>query len=104
MYCFFRKDVMSQISKQKITYCGSCGKPMKNQKDFGTENNGTVSDKFCDLCYQNGSWIDPDISFDEFYEKSYQGFLASDMNRIEKFFLKRMYTKKFVRKLERWRN
>lgn len=93
---------MSEISKQKIIYCGSCGKPMKNKEDFGTEKNGSSSDKFCDLCYQNGGWTDPDISFDDFYEKSYQGFLNSDMKRMEKFFLKRMYTKKFVGKLERW--
>ncbi|MBL1231070.1 zinc ribbon domain-containing protein [Enterococcus sp. BWB1-3] len=90
------------MNKQKITYCGSCGKPMKKQEDFGSEQDGVLSGKFCALCYQNGTWTDPDISFNEFYEKSYQGFLNSDMKRIEKFFLKRMYTKKFVAKLERW--
>ncbi|MBP2100553.1 zinc ribbon domain-containing protein [Enterococcus rivorum] len=90
------------MGKQKMVYCGSCGKPMKKTDDFGSERDGTLSDKYCELCYQNGSWTEPDIIFDDFYEKSYRGFLNSDRSRIEKFFLKKMYTKKFVRKLERW--
>lgn len=91
------------INKQKTVYCGSCGKPIKKKEDFGSEKVGTPSDKFCALCYQNGMWTEPNISFDNFYEKSYQGFLSSDMNIIQKMFLKKMYTKKFVSQLERWR-
>ncbi len=36
------------------------------------------------------------------YAKNYQRFLDSDMNRFQKFILKRMYTKKFIRGLDRW--
>lgn len=75
---------------------------MRSKKDFGSEQDGAQSDKYCVLCYQNGVWTEPDIGFDEFYKKSYQGFLNSDMKRVEKFIFKKMYTKKFVAKLERW--
>ena len=90
--------------KEKIIYCGSCGKPMKLKEDFGTETDGTASTEFCHLCYQNGAWTDPDISFEDFYEKSYKGFIESDMNKMQKFFLKKMYTKKIrckFKKMER---
>lgn len=89
--------------KEKIIYCGSCGKPMKLKEDFGSETDGTASTEFCHLCYQNGAWTDPDISFEDFYEKSYKGFIESDMNKMQKFFLKKMYTKKFVANLKRWK-
>ena len=39
---------------------------------------------------------------DDMYAKNYQRFLDSDMNRFQKFILKRMYTKKFMRGLDRW--
>ncbi len=90
--------------KQAIIYCGSCGKPMANESDFGTEENGEKSKEYCDLCYQNGSWTEPDISFEDFYAKSYEGFINSDMSSFQKFFLKKMYTKKFVKKLKRWKD
>lgn len=86
----------------KTNLCQSCGMPLKGSSDFGTEKNGTPSEKFCQYCYQDGEWVQSDLSFDEFYAYSLKRFQESDMNRIEKFFLNKMYTKKFLKKLERW--
>ncbi|WP_088043391.1 zinc ribbon domain-containing protein [Bacillus sp. EAC] len=86
----------------KTNLCQSCGMPLKGSTDFGTEKDGRPSEKYCHHCYENGAWIHPDVTFDEFYAFSLKRFQESDMNRIEKFFLNKMYTKKFLKKLERW--
>lgn len=86
----------------KTKLCQSCGMPLKVSGDFGTEKDGTLSEKYCHHCYENGAWKQPDLSFDEFYALSLKRFQESDMNRIEKFFLNKMYTKKFLKKLDRW--
>lgn len=91
------------IKMAKTNLCQSCGMPMKVSSDFGTKKDGTPSEKYCHYCYENGEWIQPDVTFDEFYAFSLKRFQESDMNRVEKFFLNKMYTKKFLKKLERWR-
>jgi hypothetical protein len=90
------------IKMAKPNLCQSCGMPMKVSSDFGTKKDGTPSEKYCHYCYENGEWIQPDVTFDEFYAFSLKRFQESDMNRVEKFFLNKMYTKKFLKKLERW--
>ncbi|MHC0039049.1 zinc ribbon domain-containing protein [Pseudoneobacillus sp. C159] len=83
--------------------CQSCGMPMKVSSEFGTEKDGNLSEKYCHYCYKNGEWVHADLSFDEFYAFSLKRFQESDMNRVAKFFLNKMYTKKFLKKLDRWR-
>ncbi|KRN77093.1 hypothetical protein IV67_GL000610 [Weissella minor] len=69
----------------------------------GKNADGTISTKYCENCYQDGAFVQ-DLSFDEMYTYNYEKFLASDMNKIEKFFVKYMYTKKFMRGLDRWKH
>ncbi|MBA3925505.1 zinc ribbon domain-containing protein [Listeria rustica] len=87
----------------KTPQCQSCGMPMDKPELFGTEKDGTRSEKYCLKCYEMGQWKNPDATFDEFYEISLKGFQESDMSKVGKFFLNKMYTKKFLKKLERWR-
>lgn len=84
-----------------VVLCQSCGIPLDNKTPRGTEKNGTLSEKYCMHCYKEGSWTN-DLEFDEMYAYNLKRFKASDMNKIEKFFLTKMYTKKFMKKLERW--
>lgn len=70
----------------KPNMCQSCGMPMKVSSDFGTEKDGTPSEKYCHYCYENGEWMQSDVTFDEFYAFSLKRFQESDMNRVEKFF------------------
>lgn len=86
----------------KVTQCQSCGMPLDKKTPNGTNQDGSLSEKYCIHCYQNGEWT-LDLSFDEMYEYNLKKFQESDMSKVSKFFLSKMYTKKFMRKLERWK-
>ncbi len=45
--------------------CQSCGMPLQKGKKSGTEADGSLSKTYCVLCYQNGSFIQPDQTLDE---------------------------------------
>lgn len=48
--------------------CQSCGMPLHTKKAGdcrGTEKDGSKSEKWCSLCYENGALIGPDCTLDE---------------------------------------
>ncbi|MGB4796157.1 MAG: zinc ribbon domain-containing protein [Candidatus Saccharimonadales bacterium] len=52
------------MSKQ----CQSCGMPLITKKAGdcrGSEKDGSKSEKWCSLCYENGAFIGPDCTLDE---------------------------------------
>ena len=38
-------------------YCQSCGMPLIEEKDFGTNRNQTKNQDYCCYCYQNGAFV-----------------------------------------------
>ena len=40
----------------KEIYCQSCGMPLAEDGDFGTEQGGVQSRDYCCYCYQNGAF------------------------------------------------
>ena len=79
--------------------CQSCGMPLKRDEEGGGTNaDGTKSIMYCSRCYQNGEFIQPDMTVDEMKELvkgklkefGFPGFLAA-------FFTKG------IPKLERWK-
>lgn len=44
--------------------CQSCAMPLDGINN-GTEANGFKSDTYCELCYKNGSFVQPDLTIDE---------------------------------------
>lgn len=44
--------------------CQSCSMPLKDT-NHGTEKDGSPSLKFCNLCYTDGQFIDPDFTLDQ---------------------------------------
>ncbi len=41
-------------------FCQSCGYPMdKDKQGGGTEKDGSVSEKYCSMCYRNGEFLTP---------------------------------------------
>lgn len=85
----------------KVALCQSCGIPLDDKSPRGTEKDGKLSEKYCIFCYKDGEWTS-NLEFDEMYDYNLKRFKESDMSKMEKFFLTKMYTKKFMRKLERW--
>ena len=37
-------------------FCQSCGMPLQNEADYGTEAGGGRSEEYCTYCYQNGGF------------------------------------------------
>lgn len=80
--------------------CQSCGMPLKkDEKGGGTNADGTISELYCSLCYENGEFKTPEMTLTEMQslvkgklkEMGFPGFIAG-------FFTKR------IPKLERWKN
>ena len=45
---------------KEYKFCQSCGFPLKkDKKGGGTEKDGTISKKYCSMCYENGSFLTP---------------------------------------------
>lgn len=47
--------------------CQSCGMPLQTSKAGdcrGSEKDGTKSEKWCSLCYENGAFVTPNCSLD----------------------------------------
>ncbi|MFA7707516.1 MAG: zinc ribbon domain-containing protein [Candidatus Pacearchaeota archaeon] len=47
------------------TICQSCGMPMKKEKDFGKNANGTQNYEYCCFCFRNGRFTDEGITLQE---------------------------------------
>jgi hypothetical protein len=48
--------------EKQFKFCQSCGMPLKKDpQGGGTEQDGSKSQKYCSLCYQNGSFTNPEI-------------------------------------------
>ncbi len=48
------------------TQCQSCGMPLKRDvQGGGSEKDGTRSAMYCSSCYQNGTFIQPEMSVQE---------------------------------------
>jgi transcription elongation factor Elf1 len=61
-----RKNVREQMQKNFI--CQSCGMPLGSPSDHGTESDGSVSSLYCQFCYQNGVFTEPEITIDQMAE------------------------------------
>ncbi len=80
-------------------FCQSCGMPMsKDPKGGGTEVDGSKSDQFCSLCYQEGAFFNPDFSAREMQEFCVQQMKKQGMNGLLAWLLTRG-----IPKLARWR-
>ncbi len=84
--------------------CQSCGMPMvQGQLDRrGTEADGTRSDKYCNLCYLNGKFQEPNITMEEMLAKGLNGIENSNENKIKKWMLRKSYPM-MLKNLERWK-
>ena len=47
--------------------CQSCGMPMKENKDYGTNKDGGLNEEYCTYCFQNGEFTE-DCTMEEMIE------------------------------------
>lgn len=46
-------------------FCQSCSMPLDKPEMMGTEKDGSKSKEYCVYCYQNGVFINPNMTLDE---------------------------------------
>jgi len=46
-------------------FCQSCSMPLINDELLGTEKDGSKNREYCKYCYQDGSFVNPEMSLDE---------------------------------------
>lgn len=61
--------------------CQSCGMPLTEEADFGTQKDGSQHPEYCHYCYQNGEFTDAGISMEEKIKKNIA--IAVDMGMPE---------------------
>ena len=68
-------------------FCQSCGMPLQNEADYGTEAGGARLEEYCTYCYQNGGFT-ADCTMDEmidfcirFEQQQNPGLDAEDARR-----------------------
>ncbi len=48
--------------------CQSCGIPLDNEGLKGTKANGLKTNEYCKFCYDAGSFVKPNMTFDDMKE------------------------------------
>jgi len=51
-----------------VVFCQSCGMPMAEDAQWGTEADGSTSADYCHYCYKDGTFASPDESMEEMIE------------------------------------
>jgi hypothetical protein len=81
--------------------CQSCGYPLKKDKQGGgTEIDGSISKKYCSMCYANGSFLTPPAidTAEKMQKFCMEQMQKSGINRIFAWLATRP-----IPRLERWK-
>jgi hypothetical protein len=49
--------------------CQSCARPMLQEKDHGTNSDGTKNEEYCLLCFREGKFIQSEMTREEMIEQ-----------------------------------
>ena len=78
--------------------CQSCGMPIENKEQLGTNKDGSINEDYCKYCYINGEFIDK-VSMKEYIEMCSKYGSQAGMTNEE---MKVLCTKLFPT-LKRWK-
>jgi hypothetical protein len=81
--------------------CQSCGMPLQTKKGGdcrGTEADGSKSEKWCSLCYKNGSFCRADCTLEEM-----KAIVDNALKEKGSGHLMRWVAQKQLPRLERWK-
>lgn len=89
----------------EMKFCQSCGMPLHQPEDFGTNIDETRNEDFCRYCYQNGNFTQ-DVTMDEMIEHCAQ--FVEDFNKDSPQRLTReeaiSQMREYFPQLKRWKN
>ena len=88
--------------ENNVKICQSCGMPLdKDPNKGGTNLDGSISDKYCSFCFQNGKFTDEGITLQEKIEKNIQIAVSQlDIPESEA----RAMAESLLPNLERWKS
>lgn len=78
--------------------CQSCGMPLKETSDHGSQKDGSPSDEYCNLCYGNGEFYCQTDNVKEFIAMVVEKMKAKKVNPIIIFLAKLQ-----IPSLKRWK-
>ncbi len=82
--------------KNKI--CQSCGMPIIDESQYGTNNDGSMNKDFCKYCYTDGEFIDK-VGMEEYIDMCSQFGAQAGMSKEEM----KKYCQKLFPTLKRWK-
>lgn len=91
---------MDMMTMENMNLCQSCGMPMKDHVDFGTNADGSMSDCYCTHCYQKGEFMEPDMCMDDMINKCTH--MMTEMNMMSEDEARSM-NMKLIPDLKRWK-
>jgi hypothetical protein len=77
--------------------CQSCGRPL-DDANRGTEPDGSKSSVYCNLCYENGAFKEPDMTIEQMQEVYVNAMHEMHFPK----FVARFFAKVQLPKLKRW--
>ena len=81
--------------------CQSCGMPLISEKQGdmrGSEVDGSLSEKWCKLCYANGKFVGPDCTLQQMIEIVDNALKEQGASKFMRFM-----AKSGIPRLERWK-
>ncbi|MFO0703950.1 MAG: zinc ribbon domain-containing protein [Patescibacteria group bacterium] len=87
------------MDNNKNQICQSCGMPMQNDNDFGTNADGSKNAEYCTFCFQNGKFADDGITLNGKIEKNIKLAVGVGMSENKA----RTMANEIIPKLKRWK-
>lgn len=70
--CQVKVDILEANERSGLgmetIYCQSCGMPLNDEKQFGTEKEDGRNTDYCIYCYENGEFKQTDITMEDMIE------------------------------------
>jgi len=86
--------------EQSRPMCQSCAMLMENPDDYGTEKDNQKNSEYCKYCYQDGGFVDEEITLQQQIEKCSQ--IAVQMGMDKK--MAKDIAENIMPQLKRWKN
>ncbi len=80
--------------------CQSCGIPFTHPDQYGTNKDGTENFEYCKYCFQNGLFVDPNMTLDQMIESS-TSYMVNGLKMDES--KARSLSQIIIPQLKRWR-
>jgi len=86
---------------EQMKACQSCGYPLQKEEDKGTNADGTRNEEYCNMCFIDGKFIQPEITMEGMIELAAKGLSEFDPNMS--YEQAKEYVSKIIPQLKRWK-